>query len=85
MREVGVEVAAEGDYYGRLIARGDFRGDQASLDVHVAAIDHIVASAEGRVSAAFPHLIRDLYGRAVERGHGADEIAAAIGVFRDPA
>ena len=72
-------------HYRRLIARRDYRGDQATLDVVVASIDHIVAAAGASgVNGAFPRLLRDLFGRAVADGHGGEEIAAAIDVFRRP-
>ncbi len=81
-----VEIAAEAEYARGLIARRDYRGDQASLDVHVAAMEHIVGSANASgVSDAFPRLLVDLFSQAVARGHGAEEIAAGIEVLRPPA
>lgn len=78
-----VELAAESEYYRGLIARGDYAGDQATLDVHVAAMEHILGAARASgVSAAFPALLVDLFGAAVARGHGDHEIAAAIEVLR---
>ena len=60
-----VEIAAEAAYYRNLIARGDYSGDQASLDVHVAALHHIVDAAEtSGVNGAFPRLCLDVFGRA---------------------
>jgi len=77
-----VEIQAEGTYYRGLIARGDYAGDQASLDVHVAAMQHILGAAEASgVSAAFPRLLVELFSQAAAT-HGPDEIAAAIEVLR---
>lgn len=79
----GIEIAAEADYAGRLIARNDFRGDQATLDIHLAAMEHIVGAAEeSGVNGELPRLVRDLTARAVAAGHGGDEIAAMIETFR---
>ena len=79
----GIEIAAEAAYARELIARNDFHGDQATLDVHLAAMEHIVAAAEeSGVSGELPRLVRDLTARAVAAGHGADEIAALIETFR---
>jgi 3-hydroxyisobutyrate dehydrogenase-like beta-hydroxyacid dehydrogenase len=80
-----VEIAAEGAYYRRLIERGDYSGNQASLDTHVAALHHIVDAAEtSGVNGAFPRLCLDVFGRSASEGHGSDEIAAAIEIFRRP-
>jgi 3-hydroxyisobutyrate dehydrogenase-like beta-hydroxyacid dehydrogenase len=78
-----IEIAAEADYARTLIERGDFAGEQATLEVHLAAMEHIAAAAEtGGVCTAFPRLIRDLTTDAVAAGHGQEEIAALIEVLR---
>jgi 3-hydroxyisobutyrate dehydrogenase-like beta-hydroxyacid dehydrogenase len=80
-----IEIAAEAAYAERLIARRDFKGDQATLDVHFAAMKHIAGSARSSgVDAAFPDVLLDIFGRAVALGHGDDEIAGAIEVLRRP-
>jgi 3-hydroxyisobutyrate dehydrogenase-like beta-hydroxyacid dehydrogenase len=80
-----VEIAAEAEYYRGLIARRDYRGDQAAIDTHLAAIHHIVDAAEtSGVNAAFPRLVRDVYEKAVAGGHGGEEAAATIEVLRQP-
>ena len=79
-----IEIAAEAAYYSDLIAREDYHGDQATLDVHVSAMEHIVATAkQNRIGTTFPLALRDLFGQAAAR-HGDEEIAAAIEVFRNP-
>jgi 3-hydroxyisobutyrate dehydrogenase-like beta-hydroxyacid dehydrogenase len=80
-----VEIAAEAAYYGTLLRRGDYRGDQATIDVHVAAMEHIARTAtQNGINAEFPELILDLFSRAAATGHGLEEIAGAIDVFRRP-
>lgn len=79
----GIEIAAEARYARDLIARRDYRGDQATLDVHLAAMDHILAAAgDTGVNPALPQLVRDLTARAVSKGHGDHEIAALVEVLR---
>ena len=79
-----IEVGAEAAYYRELIALGDYHGDQATLDVHVSAMDSLVATAERNgINAKFPHFLREQFGRAAVE-HGDEEIAAAIEVFRRP-
>ncbi|WP_426750263.1 NAD(P)-dependent oxidoreductase [Myxococcus sp. Y35] len=63
-----------------MIEKGDFSGDQCSLDTHVAAIEHIVRlSQDARISARSPKELLDNYKRAVSAGLGAQELPA---VFR---
>ena len=79
-----IELGAEAAYYQELIARGDYHGDQATLDVHVAAMSSLVDTAErNRVNAKLPNFLREQFGLAAEQ-HGDEEIAAAIEVFRRP-
>jgi 3-hydroxyisobutyrate dehydrogenase-like beta-hydroxyacid dehydrogenase len=81
----GIEIAAEAQYARGLIRRRDYRGDQATLDVHLAAMEHIVAAAgESGVSDALPRLVRDVAVQAVAEGRGGEEIAALLEVLRGP-
>jgi 3-hydroxyisobutyrate dehydrogenase-like beta-hydroxyacid dehydrogenase len=78
-----VEIAAEAAYARGLIRRGEYGGNQATLDVHLAAIEHIVAAAgESGVDSGLVQLVRDLTARAVADGHGDEEIAALFEVLR---
>jgi 3-hydroxyisobutyrate dehydrogenase-like beta-hydroxyacid dehydrogenase len=78
-----VEIAAEAAYARGLIRRGEYGGNQATLDVHLAAIEHIVAAAgESGVDSGLVKLVRDLTARAVADGHGDEEIAALFEVLR---
>lgn len=80
------ELSAAADRCREMIGRGEYRGDLATLDVHVAAIEHIVASAEtSGISRVLPAALLDVFGAAARAGHGDDEIAAAIEVFRQGA
>ncbi|MEZ5078975.1 MAG: NAD(P)-binding domain-containing protein [Solirubrobacterales bacterium] len=77
------ELAAAADRSREMIERGEYRGDLATLDVHVAAIEHIVAAAKaGGINPVLPAALLDVFGRAARTGHGDEEIAAAIEVFR---
>ena len=77
-----VEIEAEARYSRSLIARGDFHGTQATLDVHLAAMRHLLDTAESRrISTRFPRMIVDVFGEAVAEGHGDEEICGAIKAF----
>jgi 3-hydroxyisobutyrate dehydrogenase-like beta-hydroxyacid dehydrogenase len=79
----GIEIAAEAAYARGLIRRRNYRGNQATLDTHLAAIEHIVAAAdESGVNGGLVRLVRDLAAQAVAEGHGEDEIAALVEVLR---
>jgi 3-hydroxyisobutyrate dehydrogenase-like beta-hydroxyacid dehydrogenase len=79
----GIEIAAEAEYARSLIHRRSYHGDQATLDVHLAAMEHIVAAAgESGVNAALPTLVRDITARAVAAGRGGEEIAALLEELR---
>lgn len=80
-----VEIDAEARYSKALIDKADFRGDQATIDVHLAAMQHLVDTATTQgVSAAFPAVILDVFKKAVSHGLGGLEIAAAVEAFRTP-
>ncbi len=77
------EIAAAADRCREMIERGEYRGDLATLDVHVAAIDNIVAFAEASgVNEVMPAALLRVFGEAAHGGHGEDEIVGAIEVFR---
>jgi 3-hydroxyisobutyrate dehydrogenase-like beta-hydroxyacid dehydrogenase len=79
-----VEIDAEARYYQSLIARGDFHGDLATLDVHVAGMQYLVSTARANaINDALPTVLLSLFSRAA-RDHGDEEIASAIRVFREP-
>ncbi|WP_431042257.1 NAD(P)-dependent oxidoreductase [Streptomyces sp. P1-3] len=68
--------------YAPQVDEGRYPGDDATLDVQAAAIEHLVHAAEARgVDTALPELLRDQIRRAVDAGHGADSYAAVIRVL----
>jgi len=80
-----VEIDAEANCSKELIDRGDFHGSQAELDVHFAAMQHLLETARGNgISEAFPAMIVDVFGKALERGYGKQEITAGLDIFCKP-
>lgn len=69
--------------YDGMIAADSFKGDQATLDVHVAAMQHLLSCAEQNgLDTRFTKMLASVYGDAVEHGLGDMEFAASIKVFR---
>ena len=76
-----IEAAAK-EYQGMLTSQ-DFRGDQAALDVHLAAMGHLLDAANRyRLDPRFMEVLSGVFGDACKMGHGQHEIAAAIAVVR---
>ncbi|KUJ41342.1 6-phosphogluconate dehydrogenase [Streptomyces albus subsp. albus] len=72
--------------YAPQVDAGRYPGDDATVDVQIAAIDHLVHAAGARgVDNALPELLRSLMERAKAAGHGADSFASVIEVLRSPA
>jgi len=60
--------------------RGQYRGDLATLDVHVAAIENIVAFAGASgVNEILPAALPKVFSEAARSGHGEEEMAAGAG------
>lgn len=79
------ELDAESSYYDFLHGRDDYSGDQATLEVHLAAMSHLAAAARSRgISAALPDVLLQVFGRAIDLGHGSDELAAGIEALIHP-
>jgi 3-hydroxyisobutyrate dehydrogenase-like beta-hydroxyacid dehydrogenase len=77
------EVPVAAERCREMIERGQYRGDLATLDVHVAAIENIVAFAGASgVNGVLPAALLKLFSEAAHGGHGEEEIAAAVEVFR---
>ncbi len=69
--------------YDEMIAKDCYEGDQATLEVHVAAMQHLLGCAEQNgLDTRFTKMLTSLYGDAVENGLGDKEFAASIKVFR---
>lgn len=81
---IEIEVSAEAAAYGEMLARADYRGVEATLDVHVASMDAWVSTAaQNGIDVRFPTVLRELFAEAAAT-HGTEEIAAAFEVFRRP-
>ncbi|MEV5375562.1 MULTISPECIES: NAD(P)-dependent oxidoreductase [Streptomyces] len=65
--------------YAPRIDAGVYPGDDATLDVHLGAIEHLVhASAARGLDTGLPELLKASIERAVADGHGADGYARLI-------
>ncbi|GAB7185455.1 NAD(P)-binding domain-containing protein [Kitasatospora sp. Ki12] len=77
----GAVVGFIGRYAAQLDAR-TYPGDDASLDIHLAAMDHLLHASRARgVDTALPEVFADQARRAIAAGHGADSYARLIEVI----
>ncbi|MFD3522596.1 NAD(P)-dependent oxidoreductase [Streptomyces sp. NPDC058653] len=71
--------------YARQIDDGVYPAVDASLDTHVASMNHLIHESEAQgVSAEFPRFIKAMADRAVAEGHGPGGYARLIEQFRKP-
>lgn len=71
--------------YAPQVDAGRYPGDDATVDVQIAAIDHLLHAAASRgVDNALPELLRDAMRRTSAAGHGSDSYASVIEVLRNP-
>ncbi|MFF5975644.1 NAD(P)-dependent oxidoreductase [Streptomyces sp. NPDC012769] len=69
--------------YAGQIDAGEYPGDDATIDVQVAAIGHLLHAAEARgIDNRLPELHLELMRGAVDAGHGGDSYARIIEAFR---
>ncbi|MFF8276836.1 NAD(P)-dependent oxidoreductase [Streptomyces lateritius] len=69
--------------YAEQIDAGEYPGADATIDVQVAAIGHLLHAGEERgVDGRLPRLHLELMRSAVEAGHGGDSYARIIEAFR---
>ncbi|MBT2444396.1 NAD(P)-dependent oxidoreductase [Streptomyces sp. ISL-36] len=69
--------------YAEQIDEGEYPGADATIDVQVAAIGHLLHAGEERgVDGRLPRLHLELMRGAVEAGHGGDSYARLIEAFR---
>ncbi|MET9437740.1 NAD(P)-binding domain-containing protein [Streptomyces sp. NPDC006551] len=69
--------------YAEQIDAGEYPGADATIDVQVAAIGHLLHAGEARgVDGRLPRLHLELMRGAVEAGHGGDSYARIIEAFR---
>jgi len=72
------------DMCKKMLATGDFKGTDATLNVHLGCITHVVRlSQENNVDPRLPELFQSYFKRALELGHGADEMAAVFNVIQN--
>ncbi|WP_052852374.1 NAD(P)-dependent oxidoreductase [Streptomyces avicenniae] len=72
--------------YAAQVDDGRYPGDDATVDVQIAAIDHLLHAAAARdIDNALPELLKSAMERARDAGHGADSYASLIEVLRNPA
>ncbi|MGW0336618.1 NAD(P)-dependent oxidoreductase [Streptomyces sp. NPDC003011] len=72
--------------YAPQVDAGRYPGDDATVDVQIAAIDHLIHAAASRgIDNALPRLLKSAMQRARAAGHGSDSYASLIEVLRNPA
>ncbi|TXS57493.1 NAD(P)-dependent oxidoreductase [Streptomyces sp. t39] len=71
--------------YARRVDADDHTSPDATLETHLATMDHLVHESEALgVGTELPRFVRDLARRAVAAGHGGDEYSVMIDLFRKP-
>ncbi|WP_106399513.1 NAD(P)-dependent oxidoreductase [Actinocorallia populi] len=71
--------------YAPQVDAGRYPGDDATVDVQIAAIDHLLHAAKARgVDNALPELLKSVMESAKAAGHGPDSYASVIEVLRKP-
>ncbi|MEU3610322.1 NAD(P)-binding domain-containing protein [Streptomyces sp. NPDC035033] len=71
--------------YAPQVDAGRYPGDDATIDVQIAAVDHLLHAAAARgVDNALPELLKSVMERARAAGHGSDSYAGVIEVLRKP-
>ncbi|MFH8490834.1 NAD(P)-dependent oxidoreductase [Streptomyces longisporoflavus] len=69
--------------YASQVDAGRYPGDDATVDVQIAAIGHLIhAAADRGVDTALPELLKATMERASAAGHGSDSYASVIEVLR---
>ncbi|MFF6886092.1 NAD(P)-dependent oxidoreductase [Streptomyces sp. NPDC012421] len=69
--------------YAPQVDAGRYPGDDATVDVQIAAVDHLLHAAEARgVDNALPELLKSAMERARAAGHGSDSYASVIEVLK---
>ncbi|WP_257787047.1 NAD(P)-dependent oxidoreductase [Streptomyces rubrolavendulae] len=69
--------------YAGQIDEGRYPGDDATIDVQLAAVEHLLHAGRARgVDGRLPELHRELMAKAVADGHGGDSYGRLIEAFR---
>ncbi|WP_331723700.1 MULTISPECIES: NAD(P)-binding domain-containing protein [unclassified Streptomyces] len=72
--------------YAPQVDAGRYPGDDATVDVQIAAIDHLIHAAAARgIDNALPELLKSAMERTRAAGHGSDSYASVIEVLKNPA
>jgi 3-hydroxyisobutyrate dehydrogenase-like beta-hydroxyacid dehydrogenase len=72
--------------YASQVDAGRYPGDDATIDVQIATIDHLIHAAEARgIDNALPELLKSAMERTKAAGHGSDSYASVIEVLKNPA
>ncbi|MFI8326953.1 NAD(P)-dependent oxidoreductase [Streptomyces sp. NPDC085529] len=72
--------------YAPQVDDGHYPGDDATIDVQLATIDHLLHAAAARgIDNALPELLKSAMQRAKAAGHGSDSYASVIEVLKNPA
>ncbi|GAA2079054.1 NAD(P)-dependent oxidoreductase [Actinomadura alba] len=72
--------------YASQVDAGRYPGDDATVDVQIATIDHLIHAAAARnIDNALPELLKTTMERAKAAGHGSDSYASVIEVLKNPA
>ncbi|WP_263972732.1 NAD(P)-dependent oxidoreductase [Streptomyces aureocirculatus] len=72
--------------YAGQVDEGHYPGDDATVDVQIATIDHLIhAAADRGVDNALPELLKATMERTKAAGHGGDSYASVIEVMRGSA
>ncbi|WP_079074995.1 NAD(P)-dependent oxidoreductase [Streptomyces atriruber] len=69
--------------YAPQVDAARYPGDDATVDVQIAAIDHLIHAARARgIDNALPELLKSTMERAAAAGHGGDSYASVVEVLR---
>ncbi|MFF9788608.1 3-hydroxyisobutyrate dehydrogenase [Streptomyces sp. SceaMP-e96] len=72
--------------YAPQVDAGRYPGDDATVDVQIAAIDHLIHAAAVRgIDNALPELLKSAMQRAKAAGHGSDSYASVIEILKKAA
>jgi 3-hydroxyisobutyrate dehydrogenase-like beta-hydroxyacid dehydrogenase len=84
---IGNNIIADGlKSHTAAIIKREHRGTEATLDVHFAALQGVVAAAEAlEVPHQFMRAVKAQFETALKAGHGGDELSAVFEVFRPSA
>lgn len=71
--------------YAPQVDAGRYPGDDATIDVQLATIDHLIHAAAARgIDNALPELLKSAMERAKAAGHGSGSYAGVIEVLKNP-